>query len=558
MRPPRRRKDDAHGTPAALRAIAILTLAVAGACGDGPPVARPHAEQPPPPIRVDSGFIEYPAPAESLLVYEHDVGDRGGEEPRLLFARGRGVAHDASGAAYVPDLPGSRVLVVGPGMRVRRTVGGPDPAKGPLGFPLSAAPTPDGSVFLVDVEHPDGLLYYDPGGSYVGAATPPVLAPIVRAGTDGVLWAARSPYLRGFDPAPAGDPLLYRFDPLTGEGVGIATVEPVALPAWNRLANAGPLAVGGDGVAYFAFLLRNELRAYRADGTLLWRVRRALPFETIPSVIEAEDSGIRVQPITQALAIGPDRQLYALTATLPTDSAPPSRGAASEGSSGRDGRADTTGRRRLEVYEAETGALLRAATVPDAWTTLAADRDGRVYRVDPDAIDATAPPPERAPLPDVPLVAFDGDTARFAEYRGRALLVNFWASWCLPCREELPQLAELYEDLADTDRPYVEFLAISDDDDPAAARRFIEPFRLPFPVFRGGGAMQERFGYVALPYTLIVDYRGRIVQELYGFGSPESWSRLTSALRAEIERARPSSDPDLERAPHGHETHGRR
>jgi thiol-disulfide isomerase/thioredoxin len=152
------------------------------------------------------------------------------------------------------------------------------------------------------------------------------------------------------------------------------------------------------------------------------------------------------------------------------------------------------------------------------------------------------PPPERPLLPSISLETFDGDTASFSDYRGKALLVNVWASWCGPCREELPRLKEYYGML---DRDRVEFLAISDDRDEDAARRFADPMDLPFPLFLGGGEAQRSFRYFGLPYTLIVDGRGRIVKEIYGFGSDASWHGLTRALEREMERVSPG-DPVAE------------
>lgn len=504
-----------------------LMAAVAGTgCRDvpDPPPAGPYPDERPP-VTVEPGFLEYATPSESLYIHPLPEDER----LSLLFYRGRGVARDARNAAYVSDAEGSRVLVIDDRLRVTRTVGGPNPEGGPLGLPLSVAPTAEGAVFVVDVEHSAGLLYFDEDGSYVGAAEAPVINGNVRADPDGYVWAARSPYILGFEPTVADEPLLYRFDPMAGEGVGIATIEPSEVPTWNRLANAGSIAIGPEGHAYFAHLLRNEIRAYTAEGDLLWRVRRSLPFETVDGVtLGPEDGQVRMRAVTQALTLGPDGLLYALTA-----SEPPAQ-------PGQEPEEDAV--RRIEVYDPATGRLLRATTVPAAWATFAADEVGRVYRADAEAIDASAPPPERAPLPAFSFETFAGEAATFADYRGKALLVNVWASWCAPCREELPRLKEYYETL---DRERVEFLALSDDVDEVAAREFADLMQLPFPLFLGHGELQGKLHYIGLPYTLIVDYRGRVVEEIYGFGSQETWDLLTTTLEREMERvavAEPGED----------------
>jgi thiol-disulfide isomerase/thioredoxin/sugar lactone lactonase YvrE len=516
--------------------IALLTAGAVTGCRDVPdlPAAGPYPDERPP-VTVEPGFLEYTTPSESLYVHPLPEDER----LSLLFYRGRGVARDGQNAAYVADADGSRVLVIDDRLRVTRTVGGPNPEQGPLGLPLSVAPTSEGAVFVVDVEHPAGLLYFDESGSYVGAAEPPVMNGNVRADSDGYLWAARSPYILGFEPTDAEQPLLYRFDPLAGEGVGIAAIEASAAPMWNRLANAGSIAIGPEGRAYFAHLLRNEIRAYTAEGDLLWRVRRSLPFETVDGIQLGPEDGqvVRLRPVTQALAVGPDRLLYALTATDPP--AQP----------GQEAEKDAV--RRIEVYDPATGRLLRATTMPAAWATLAADEGGRVYLADAEAIDASAPAPERAPLPAFSFETFAGKTAAFADYRGKALLVNVWASWCGPCREELPRLKKYYETL---DRERVEFLALSDDVDEAAARGFADPMELPFPLFLGHGEIQGHLNYIGLPYTLIVDYRGRVVEEIYGFGSQESWELLTSTLEREMERV--TVDEPGERSGHAGEDSG--
>ncbi len=86
------------------------------------------------------------------------------------------------------------------------------------------------------------------------------------------------------------------------------------------------------------------------------------------------------------------------------------------------------------------------------------------------------------------------------------------------------------------DTAVVEFVAISADADRRAAVEFIEPFGVPFPWFYAGPDIQDAFGFIGLPYTLIVDPGGRIVESLYGFGSVEEWERLQRTLEAQLPR----------------------
>jgi len=128
------------------------------------------------------------------------------------------------------------------------------------------------------------------------------------------------------------------------------------------------------------------------------------------------------------------------------------------------------------------------------------------------------------------VVAPAGDSLRSADLAGRVVLVNVWASWCAPCREELPALDAL---AARYDASRVTFVALSDDVDGAAAREFLAVFR-GMPHLRVGlglGRLKERYRYPGLPFTMLVDPAGRIVRTWYGFGGPPQLAAIDSSIR---------------------------
>src|SRR2546428_747673 len=119
-----------------------------------------------------------------------------------------------------------------------------------------------------------------------------------------------------------------------------------------------------------------------------------------------------------------------------------------------------------------------------------------------DAPPATAQSPGREPFtPAFALPALGGvvgDTVPLGHFAGRVTLVNFWASWCDPCREEFPLMAALYGEF---DRKDFEIAAISDDVNAGKMRAFVAQFRPPFPILVGGGRMRATYHYRGLPYS---------------------------------------------------------
>jgi len=124
------------------------------------------------------------------------------------------------------------------------------------------------------------------------------------------------------------------------------------------------------------------------------------------------------------------------------------------------------------------------------------------------AQEVTLPAWTGGPTPPLALTDLDGRLHDVAAYRGTVLLVNFWATWCAPCREELPSLERLGDTLRG--RPF-EILAVNVAEAESRVRRFLTdvPLRLPILLDRDGNA-QRAWGVRGLPATFLLDPEGAI------------------------------------------------
>ena len=136
-----------------------------------------------------------------------------------------------------------------------------------------------------------------------------------------------------------------------------------------------------------------------------------------------------------------------------------------------------------------------------------------------------------APAP-LELQAVDGKLHRLADYRGKVVLVNFWATWCAPCREEMPSMKALRESLKG--RPF-EVLAVNVGEGARAARGFGEKMALDFPLLLDGDMKTTRaWGARVLPANFVVGPDGRI---RYSHLGALDWARPD--VKAAIERLMP-------------------
>ncbi len=132
-------------------------------------------------------------------------------------------------------------------------------------------------------------------------------------------------------------------------------------------------------------------------------------------------------------------------------------------------------------------------------------------------------PAHRAPAPDFTLLDLRGGTKSLRDYRGKVVLLTFWASLCLPCRQEMPSIREAYERHRAAG---FEVIGISIDARPADAGAFVADFGLPFlnlldPDVRVG----QEYHALDVPTSFLVDRTGRIAYKVVG---PRDWMDATS------------------------------
>ncbi len=111
--------------------------------------------------------------------------------------------------------------------------------------------------------------------------------------------------------------------------------------------------------------------------------------------------------------------------------------------------------------------------------------------------------------PDFTRNDLSGQPLRLDQFRGRVVLLNFWATWCAPCIEEIPVFSRWQRQYGDAG---LQVIGVSMDDDEAAVRRFLAKHEVPYPILMGDAKLGKAFGGVyGLPQSFLIDARGRIV-----------------------------------------------
>lgn len=163
------------------------------------------------------------------------------------------------------------------------------------------------------------------------------------------------------------------------------------------------------------------------------------------------------------------------------------------------------------------------------------------------------------PTPPFLLRALDGQLISTADWHGRVVLLNFWATWCPPCRDEIPEMIELQNRFKDK----LEIIGISMDDSPAdEVKHFADDMKIDYPIVMGSGTLSREYGGVpALPTTFVVNPEGGIVQKhegLFPIGTYDAEIRalLGMPVDAKVETFEDTGEIFLKNAIHAKELPG--
>jgi cytochrome c biogenesis protein CcmG/thiol:disulfide interchange protein DsbE len=117
-----------------------------------------------------------------------------------------------------------------------------------------------------------------------------------------------------------------------------------------------------------------------------------------------------------------------------------------------------------------------------------------------------------------------------SDFKGKVVFIDFWATWCPPCRISMPEVEKLY---ADYQGKAVQVLGLNLDENGEKARTFVEKKKIPYPVLLAGGSdISSAYGVSGIPHFALVDQEGRLVNEWAGFapGMGAEWRDAINSL----------------------------
>ena len=136
--------------------------------------------------------------------------------------------------------------------------------------------------------------------------------------------------------------------------------------------------------------------------------------------------------------------------------------------------------------------------------------------------------------PDFKLKKVTGESIALNTLRGKIVLVNFWATWCEPCRAEMPSMEEIYRDF---NRKDFEILAVSSDEDGlTSVKPFLDEFPFTFPILIDDSLLiNDLYGVSSIPTSIVIDRSGMITNRFFGavdWSEPKQKKFLTQLIQS--------------------------
>lgn len=129
--------------------------------------------------------------------------------------------------------------------------------------------------------------------------------------------------------------------------------------------------------------------------------------------------------------------------------------------------------------------------------------------------DCSGEKKELGQAPNFTLKTFGGQEVTLSSLRGKVVLLDFWATWCVPCKESIPHLIQIYKD---DQQKGLEVIGMNmDKGDVNAVRRFVQSMDIPYPVVTTPEEVVRNYGVVGLPTAVLIDKQGRIRDKIPGF-----------------------------------------
>ena len=169
-----------------------------------------------------------------------------------------------------------------------------------------------------------------------------------------------------------------------------------------------------------------------------------------------------------------------------------------------------------------------APETPAGSTTKHPRREVSVSKIDPGAWESPSDrtPAKGRPVPEFEVEDLQGKRWRLADLQGKIVLLNFWATWCVPCKTEMPHLDRLARRFAPQG---LVVLGLAVDTDLRAVEKFFETVRVGYPIALAETSLQQTFGGIpGLPTTFLIDRGGILRHHVIGYSTEEE---LDEALR---------------------------